>query len=282
MLVQNAISHRAVTISPHRPLTDAAVLMDTLGIQQLPVVDAGGQFVGIVTDGMVRRALPPLREGLTPWDAAVRAASIHVSEVMLCPALSTTDGTPLVYAARIMLERGVGGLPVLRADNTVEGILTVTDVLRWAAQHPQPGLGAVREAMTAGAVAVDVGAPASEAAARLRVARLHVLPVTDGAQLVGVVHARDVQHRIERAAVGHPDTVLADQFLLGGVTVRDVMREPTDAVVASMPLHDAIARMVRGSVHGLPVVSDGGRLLGVLTVTDVLRAVVRAEDTAHA
>lgn len=280
MLVQDAISHRAVAISPHQGLPDAAVLMDTLGIQQLPVV-LGGQLVGIITDGMVRRALPALHEGLTPWDAAVRAASKHVSEVTLRPALSTTDGTPLMYVVRMMVERKVGALPVLRADGSVNGILTVTDVLRWASTHPQPNLGAVREAMSAHAISVNLQADASEAAAKFKVSGLRVLPVIDGPLLVGVLHACDVEHRLELAAASHGDTVLADQFFLEGVTVADLMRPPTHVVLGSGSIQDAIDRMVQGNVNGLPVVSDEHRLLGVLTVTDVLQALLRAGGTVE-
>lgn len=283
MLVQDAITHRAVTISPHQRLPDAAILMDTLRIQQLPVVHEG-KLVAIITDGMVRRALPPLHAGLTPWEAAVRAAGVHVGEVALRPALSTTVGTPLSYAIRTMLDRHVGALPVVRADNSVEGILTLTDVLRWAAEHPQKDLGAVREAMSPEAVSIDVGAPAADAAARLRVGRLRVLPVTEGERghLAGVVHDDDVRHRVERAAVAHGDTVLADQFLLQGVGVRDLMRAPGATVLASVPLQDAVEKMVKYDVHGLPVLSDGGRLLGVITVSDVLRALVRIGEAARA
>jgi CBS domain-containing membrane protein len=54
------MSEPVITIQPHRSLIDAADLMASHGIHALPVVDAQGCFVGIVTTtDIIRAALQP-------------------------------------------------------------------------------------------------------------------------------------------------------------------------------------------------------------------------------
>ena len=44
--------------------------------------------------------------------------------------------TPIAAAAQLFLEQKFGCLPVVRDENTLEGIITVTDLLRaYVAQH---------------------------------------------------------------------------------------------------------------------------------------------------
>lgn len=273
MLVQDAMHARVITADPHESLPDAVVKMETLRIKRLPVVQEG-RLVGLLTDGEVGRHLPALHEGLTPWEFAHRAGRVRVRDAMRRPVLTVAPEEPLDRAVRVMLDRRVGGLPVLTEDGALVGILTLTDVLRAALREPSPAWGTVREHMTDRAIAVAAGSPASEAAARLRVTGLRVLPVLEGERLVGVIHERDLSAAVERAKAAHGDTVLGDQFLLGGKTARDLMRPPGGEVQADTPLRAALERMLERGVHGLPVLGEGGRLLGVVTVSDVLRALL--------
>jgi CBS domain-containing protein len=287
MLVRDAMHACTVTISGHHSLPDAVLTMENLKVKRLPVL-MGDRLVGLITDGDILRHLPALHEGLTPWAFTYRAAKVRVSEAMCPTVLTTTPETTLDTAIQMLLSRRVGGLPVLDDEEQLVGMLTLTDVLRAAVHAPRDTWGTVREHMTDQVVGVDAGAPASDAAARLKVSRLRVLPVTHEGVLVGVIHQTDIGAAVERGAAVHGDTVLGDQFFLKGTAARDLMRPPTDQVLASVPMRDAVAKMLNADVHGLPVVSDSGsgsggsgRLLGVLTVSDVLKALVGAPEGHH-
>lgn len=274
MRVSEAMHRNVVTIAGHQSLPEAVVLMETLQVRRLPVI-LQGRLVGLITAQDVRRRLPGLHEGLTPWDFVYRAGRVSVAEAMCTTVLTAGADDPLLRAVQTLLDRRIGGMPVLDDEQRLVGLMSLTDVLRAALANPEPGWGAVREHMS-GAIQVTAGTPASDAAARLKVTRLRVLPVVEGHHLVGVIHERDLQAAVERgeAARGHGETVLADRFFLQGLTAGDLMRPPSGVVLASVPLQAAIGQMLEADVHGLPVVTDGGRLLGVLTVSDVLRALV--------
>ena len=273
MLVQDAMHARVITISAHATLPEAVAMMDTFHIKRLPVT-LDGQLVGLVTNGEVKRALPPLHQGLTPWEFARQAGSVQVHEVMSQPVLTVLSDEPLEQALRTMLDRRVGGLPVLTDQGEPIGMLTLTDVLRAEVKAARLQWGAVGQQMTHRAISTPAGAPASEAAAKLRITGLKVLPVLEGERLVGVLHERNLSEAVERAKVGHGDTVMGEQFFLTGKTARDLMRLPGAYVQESEPLHSAITKMLEADVHGLPVVDDDGLLSGVITISDVLKALL--------
>lgn len=276
MLVRDAMHPRVVTADPNETLPEAVVKMQELHVKRLPVMH-GGRLVGILTDGEVRQHLPTLDEGLTPWAFAGRAGRVHVREAMRIPVFTVLATEPLDRAMTVMLDRRVGGLPVLDDDGQLCGMLTLTDVLRASTHAARLEWGTVEQHMTTAVVSVPVTAPAADGAARLTVSRLHVLPVLDGQILVGLLHERDVTQAVGRAQAIHGKTLMGAQFLLDGRTVRDLMRAPSGVLRESTPLHDALTRMLELDVHGLPVIDLDGTLLGVVTISDVLRAMLRRE-----
>lgn len=123
------------------------------------------------------------------------------------------------------------------------------------------------QVMSRPVIAVRDVATAAEAWRTLRDSGIRQAPVLDGADnLVGVVNERDLLTAID---------------LDGGEVienlrrrVRDVMTTP---VVAAAPVTDirrVAAAMLMGGVDGVPVVGDDGRLLGFVSRSDVLRAVI--------
>ena len=115
ILVRDVMTRRLLTIAPDTPRDDARRLMDEHGIRHLPVV-AGGRLVGIVSD----RDIPA---------AAPAAPGSTAGAVMTRTPVTVTPDTRIEHAARLMLDRGFGALPVMDGD-VLTGIVTYTDLLR--------------------------------------------------------------------------------------------------------------------------------------------------------
>ncbi|AWN24317.1 hypothetical protein DKM44_14660 [Deinococcus irradiatisoli] len=267
-LVRDAMSPVTATLAQQATLVEAVLEMQRLNLERLPVTSAG-QVVGLLTAGDIRRALPDT----SAWDAVSYAGRTLAGEVMHRPLLSASPQDPLEQAVGVLDERGVKSLPVLEQGRLV-GMLTLADVLRAATTQARLTWGSVQQHMTRHTICLEAQAPASEAAAKLKVSGLRVMPVLENGSLVGVLHRRDLDAATHRRAVGHGDTILADQFFLDGLTVRDFMRPPETYVLDTAPLRDAMAAMLKHGVYGLPVISEGGRVLGVLTISDVLWALL--------
>ena len=114
------------------------------------------------------------------------------------------------------------------------------------------------------------------AAHRMGMAEVGALPVVDaeGRFLVGMLTDRDLAVRV-RARGLDPWTT----------TVEDVMTPDVVACAPGDDLCEAMVRMEEREVQRLPIVDDGGRLLGILTKDDLtLRVAAYAEflDEVHA
>lgn len=128
MPVRDCMHHDPVVVRGDVPIAVAVHLLRTRKIRHLPVVDADGRLVGIVTDRDLRQVLfdPSIVEA--PDDAALTLAALTVREIMTWGVISVGPDTDLRAAARLMRERKIGALPVTD-DGVVVGILTETDVL---------------------------------------------------------------------------------------------------------------------------------------------------------
>ena len=106
------------------------------------------------------------------------------------------------------------------------------------------------------------------------IADAHVLgvPVLDRrGRLVGALSASD----IVQAAAERAETTAVDE-LLNETLVRDIMSTPPRTIAPEVDVRDAAREMLRLDVHRLFVV-QGGDLLGVISTSDIARAV--AEGT---
>lgn len=124
------------------------------------------------------------------------------------------------------------------------------------------------QVMTRPAIVVRDEATAAEAWRVLRDRHIHQAPVLDGAHnLVGIVSERDLLTAID----------VADGEVIENMRrqVRDVMTTP---VIAAAPITDirrVAAAMLDGGVDGVPIVGADGHLLGFVSRSDVLRAVIK-------
>lgn len=137
----------------------------------------------------------------------------------------------------------------------------------------------VKEVVTVGPEAL-----VKEIAALMLERRISGLPVVDGGgRILGVVSEGDLIRRPEietdRVKLGWLRLLLSDEARARdfvkhhGRTAREVMTQPAITVAADAPLAEIVRLMERHRVKRLPVV-ERGKLAGVVTRTDLLRALV--------
>ena len=117
MIVSHWMSSDLITIGKQASIQEAMALMKRESIRHLPVVDQQMKLVGWITDADLRGVLiASMLEELTLEDVMIR------KPFMVHPEM------PLEEAARILLEKRVGGLPIVK-DGTLVGVITTVDVL---------------------------------------------------------------------------------------------------------------------------------------------------------
>jgi len=115
----------------------------------------------------------------------------------------------------------------------------------------------VYEVMSKAVETVKPKVAASEAKTRMKQKNIHHLVVTNGAKLEGVVSERDL---------GGPKL----PKVLGEWTVSDLMSSPAITVTTRTTLRRAATLMKGRSLGSLVVTSAGGKVAGIVTVSDLL------------
>jgi acetoin utilization protein AcuB len=142
----------------------------------------------------------------------------------------------------------------------------------------------VKDVMTRNPFAIDPEAPVGTAIDVMRTQNLRHLPVVDEAgEIVGIITDRDLRQVALAPAIGEYLSASGQRRLrrlgetLENVSVKDVMTWGVVTTHPEAPLGHAALIMSERRVGSLPVVADG-RLVGMLTEHDVLRAVSREGD----
>ena len=129
-----------LTVRWSAKVIDAVRLLREARIRHLPVLDDAGGLIGIVTDRDLRQVIfdPRLQErfGAGLGDAL---QDLTVRDIMTWAVITVRPETEIRDAARLMHQRKVGALPVVKNRRLV-GILTETDVIRVFAEVLDEGV----------------------------------------------------------------------------------------------------------------------------------------------
>ncbi len=129
MLVSQKMTKKPVTARTDMSVSDALDLMHEKKVHRLPVLDSNGKLAGIVSEGDLLYASPSPATTLNVWEMHTLLAKLKVEKVMTRKVITVTEDTPVEEAARIMVEKKIGGLPVLR-EKVLVGIITETDLFK--------------------------------------------------------------------------------------------------------------------------------------------------------
>ena len=128
MQVAGRMKTDLVQVSPSDSVRTAWALLREHRIRHLPVVE-DDKLVGIITDRDVRLVFPSaLTSGQREQDPHDALEKVMVQEIMTKQVITVAPDTSIADAARIFLERRIGGLPVVQGSRLV-GIITKTDIL---------------------------------------------------------------------------------------------------------------------------------------------------------
>lgn len=117
--VRDWMTKQPATVAPDCPIAVALKRMRRAEVRHLLVVDAG-RLVGIVSHRDWRRIEPPEIPG--GWDDE------PITRIMTEDPVAVAPETPVMVAARVLLERKIGCLPV-RDGHDILGIFTTSDAL---------------------------------------------------------------------------------------------------------------------------------------------------------
>ena len=127
--------------------------------------------------------------------------------------------------------------------------------------------------MTKHPVSVTSDATIQQADRLMKKHKFHRMLVVDNGKLVGYFSDRDIMR-----VAPSPATTLSKyeiRSLLDKISVRDIMHEEVITVNEGATIEEAALIMYNNKVGGLPVVSDVGAVVGIITATDILKTFIK-------
>jgi acetoin utilization protein AcuB len=142
MLVGRWMTPDPKIISPNVSVAEATERMQRERVRRYPVVEEDRKLVGIVSLDDLLRATPSVVTSLNVWEISYLLSKVQVHDVMTRTVITVSEDTPLEEAAKIMLTKKIGGLPVVQGEKVI-GIITESDIFRIFAEllgSMEPGL----------------------------------------------------------------------------------------------------------------------------------------------
>jgi acetoin utilization protein AcuB len=129
-----------IFINPDFSVNDARALMDKEKINHLPVLDKNGSLVGLVTRKDMIKAGPSPATTLDIYEISYLLSKLKIEKIMERRVITVDENEVVEEAARIMADKDIGCLPVMKGSLLV-GIITDTDLFRvfinaFGARHP--------------------------------------------------------------------------------------------------------------------------------------------------
>lgn len=250
------------TVRPDDTLGRAERMMARRRRPQLLVVDAGA-LVGVISERDVLDRRVVAKAGEDWWRAPVRS--------VMQPVPTTAAPDEAVADAIDRLARSPADVLPILEHGFVIGELTAADLFESERipVEPPPGPVTAADAMTEPAVSVGPTDSLLEAARLMVDHQVRHLPVVEQGAVVGMLSDRDI-----RTIAGDPVRYVESPGGEGArmLNVRDAMAPTPLTIRADRPLTEVANRLADERVGALPVVDTGGRLIGIVSYVDALRA----------
>ena len=293
-LVSEVMTRKVITLKDTMPVAEAWEIMLKHLLKALPVLNAGGDVVGVLTDeDLVERAgiqqrlsvAERLDEQMLQSELdSLRASLLKVADVMTSPATTILSNESLGVAAARMAEHRIKRLPVLDESGKLIGVLSRVDVLKQViseearkrnAKAPSGAVHILSDIMLSEIPTIHEDAQLADVIARFLEAGTRRLIVTDGAgHPLGLISDADAVTRVQPAAQRG-----VMQALRGKRKIQD---EKTTAVqlmsggVLSAPpetsLTEAAHMMLSQKRKWMVVVDEKGRAIGLVDRQVLLKA----------
>ncbi len=250
LAVEHVMSRSVLTIGSSDTIQAAAQVMSENHLSCLPVVD-GDRLKGILTQRDTLKEITG-RDGAPP---------AHVADRMELDVRTICTETSILDASRIMEAAGIKWLPVLSGERLV-GVVTQSDATRAITSLVQ--ITRMTAVMNADVTAVDAETTVREATRVMLDEGISCVVAVHHHKVVGILTEKDIVKRIAVSGQDASALLVADVMSFPVVSV-----EPTDCVFSVCRLMD------HRHIHRV-LVMEGDRVCGIVTLTDILRALKAA------
>jgi len=266
MQIKNLMSEDIITIDKDQNLSDALKLLRKHNVSRLPVTN-NKELVGIISERDIADKL-----GSSKYES-MPASRLHISSVMVKDVFTVPETMQLDEVARLMLENGIGSVPVMNDDKMV-GIVSKADFVTLAVGIAFDKI-TVKEIMTKDLTVVSPTERLVHARRQMKEYHVGRLPVVDDEKIVGMVTSKDLMRAFIDFRKKVPEKYQKSQ--IKEVLVEDIMSSNPTFTSKDTTISEVAKIMMETGYNGLPVV-EGEKVVGIITQTDILRLIEKLES----
>ena len=258
------VSKKAITVEPTSTMSLARDIMIRRNISRVIVV-SNNTPIGMVTEKGIASYL--FKNSKEPLDA------ISISKAMRTPIVSVNIDTNINRCAEMMIENNISSLVV--RDGTSLYILTKSDLVKYYADHYRKKY-LVSEFMTKDVSTISPSHSLRTALLLMIKNKISRVVVTRENEIVGILTSRDlmpITSFVEGDGMEAKDLSGIGYIMLA----RDVMNRPL-IINKNTDLAEAAQIMYNKRISGIPVASSSNELNGIITKTDIVRALIEANN----
>jgi CBS domain-containing protein len=267
MQIKNLMSEDIITVDKDQNLSDALKLLRKNNVSRLPVTN-NKELVGIISERDIAAKL-----GSSKYES-MPASRLHISSVMVKDVFTVPETMQLDEVAKLMLDNGIGSVPVMNDEDKMSGIVSKADFVTLAVGIAFEKV-TVKEIMTKDLIVVS---PTDRLVhARRQMIESHVgrVPVVDDGKLVGMVTSKDLMRAFIDFRKKVPEKYQKSQ--IKEVLVEDIMSHNPTVTSKDATISEVAKIMMETGYNGLPVV-EGNDVIGIITQTDILRLIQKLES----
>ena len=266
MQIKNLMSEDLITVDKDQNLSDALKLLRKHNVSRLPVTN-NKELVGIISERDIANKL-----GSSKYES-MPASRLHISSVMVKDVFTVPQTMQLGDVAGLMLEHGIGSVPVMDDDNMV-GIVSKADFVTLATGIAFDKI-TVKEIMSKDLTVVSPTERLVHARRVMIEAHVGRLPVVEDEKLVGMITSKDLMRAFIDFRKKVPEKYQKSQ--IKEVLIEDIMSSNPSFVSKDMSIAEVSEIMIETGFNGLPVV-EGSDVVGIITQTDILRLIEKLES----
>ncbi len=128
--VRDYMTTNVITLTTEARLLDAALLLRRTGKRHVPIVNAEGKAVGVISDRDVARLAPSVLSPLGPDEYNQIFENTPITLAMTKDPITVMPDSPARQVVKIMHGKKISSVLVTEADGKLAGIITVTDLLQ--------------------------------------------------------------------------------------------------------------------------------------------------------
>jgi len=266
MQIKNLMSEDIITVDKDQNLSDALKLLRKHNVSRLPVTN-NKELVGIISERDIANKL-----GSSKYES-MPASRLHISSVMVKDVFTVPQTMQLEDVAKVMLENGIGSVPVMD-DEKMVGIVSKADFVTLATGIAFDKI-AVKEIMSKDVTYVSPTERLVHARRLMLEDHVGRLPVIDDEKLVGMITSKDLMRAFIDFRKKVPEKYQKSQ--IKEVLVEDIMSINPTFVTKDMSITEVSEIIIETGFNGLPVVEDD-KVVGIITQTDILKLIEKLES----